>query len=117
MTTVRPSTQPSSRNRYTKPAVQSFQTESEPDPAPKKPIVGSLLTCCARAASGHAAAPPSSVMNSRRHLVGEREQLLWNLEAQRLGGLEVDGQFELRGLLNGEIGRLGSLQDAIDIRS
>ena len=35
--------------------------------APKNPMVGSLPACCARAASGHAAAaPPSSVMNSRR---------------------------------------------------
>jgi hypothetical protein len=25
-----------------------------------------IAVCCARAASGHAAAPPSSVMNSRR---------------------------------------------------
>jgi hypothetical protein len=25
-----------------------------------------IAGCCARAASGHAAAPPSSVMNSRR---------------------------------------------------
>ena len=36
--------------------------------------------CCARAASGHAAAPPSSVMNSRRsiirHLVGEQQERL-----------------------------------------
>jgi hypothetical protein len=29
------------------------------------PITG-IVGCCARAASGHAAAPPSSVMNSRR---------------------------------------------------
>jgi hypothetical protein len=29
------------------------------------PITG-VPGCCARAASGHAAAPPSSVMNSRR---------------------------------------------------
>src|SRR5262249_6903348 len=34
--------------------------------APKNPIVGSLPACCARAASGHTAAPPSSAMNSRR---------------------------------------------------
>ena len=34
---------------------------------PKNPMVGNLPGCCARAASGHAAAaPPSSVMNSRR---------------------------------------------------
>ena len=39
------------------------------------------------------------------------------MEAERLRGLEVNGQFELRWLLNGKIGRLGSLQDAIDIGS
>src|SRR5262249_59761317 len=33
------------------------------------------------------------------------------------GGLEVYDQFELRWLLNGKIGRPGSLKDAIDIRS
>jgi hypothetical protein len=33
---------------------------------PKNPIVGSFPACCALAASGHAAAPPTSVMNSRR---------------------------------------------------
>jgi len=31
------------------------------------PMVGSLPGCCARAASGHAAAPPSRVMNWRRN--------------------------------------------------
>jgi len=31
----------------------------------RNPITG-IADCCARAASGHAAAPPSSVMNSRR---------------------------------------------------
>jgi hypothetical protein len=34
---------------------------------PKKPIIGNFRDCCARAARGQAAAaPPSSVMNSRR---------------------------------------------------
>jgi putative tryptophan/tyrosine transport system substrate-binding protein len=33
---------------------------------PKYPMVGSFAVCCARAASGHAAAPPTSEMNSRR---------------------------------------------------
>jgi hypothetical protein len=37
------------------------------DPFGKYPMVGSFPACCARAASGHAAAaPPRSVMNSRR---------------------------------------------------
>jgi uncharacterized protein YchJ len=36
-------------------------------PEPRKPIVGTFAGCCARAASGHAAAaPPRRVMNSRR---------------------------------------------------
>jgi len=34
-------------------------------PASRNPITGKI-GCCARAASGHVAAPPSSVMNSRR---------------------------------------------------
>src|SRR5271154_5193946 len=64
---VRPSIQPSSRNRSTKAAVHALQIEAS---APRNPTVGSLPACCARAASGHVAAPPpTSVMNSRR-LIG-----------------------------------------------
>ena len=47
----------------------------------------------ARARSGHAAAPPRSVMNSRRltdDLVGAREQCCGYVEAKRLSSLEVD---------------------------
>jgi len=32
----------------------------------RKPMIGSFAACCARAARGHAAAPPSSEMKSRR---------------------------------------------------
>jgi hypothetical protein len=35
------------------------------DLPPSNPITG-IVGCCARAASGHAAAAPRSVMNSRR---------------------------------------------------
>jgi hypothetical protein len=38
------------------------------------------------------------------HIVGEREQPVGNLEAERLRGLEVDGQFELRGLYDRQVG-------------
>jgi hypothetical protein len=59
------------------------------------------IRCYARAASGHAAAaPPSSVTNSRRfvcresstfdHLVGAAGQGQRHCDAERLGGLEVD---------------------------
>src|SRR5580700_4021837 len=60
---VRPSIQPSCPNRCTKSVVLDPQAEAS---APKNPMVGSLSDCCARAASGHAAATPTSVMNSRR---------------------------------------------------
>ena len=36
------------------------------------PILRTRAPCCARAASGHAAAPPSSVMNSRRFIRAPR---------------------------------------------
>jgi hypothetical protein len=47
-------------------------------PVPSSPIFGNFVDCCARAASGHAAAaPPRSVMNSRRsfdYLAGAGEE-------------------------------------------
>jgi hypothetical protein len=61
---VRFSIQPSSRNRCTKAATRELCVEGVA--APKNPMVGNL-TCCARARTDQAtAAPPSSVMNSRR---------------------------------------------------
>ena len=61
---VRPSFHPSSCNRCTKAATHSLPPESVV--WPRNPMVGGFPACCARAASGHAAAPPSSAMNSRR---------------------------------------------------
>ncbi len=62
---VRPSIQPSSRNRCTKAATHWPWDEGVP--ATRNPMVGSLAACCARAASGHvAAAPPSVAKNFRR---------------------------------------------------
>ena len=37
--------------------------------------------------------------------VGEREQLVWNIEAYRLRGLDIDDQLELGRLFNRQIGR------------
>src|SRR5215469_8502097 len=38
------------------------------------PMRRTFSRCCARTASGHAAAPPTSVMNSRRLIVAPRGQ-------------------------------------------
>src|SRR5215475_4670660 len=45
-------------------AAKSPET-ADRDAPPSQPIRQTLPDCCARAASGHAAAPPMSVMNSR----------------------------------------------------
>src|SRR5215467_8441968 len=67
--TVRPSIQPRSRSRCTKAAVNWRCAAGVVEP--KNPMVGSFPGCCARAASGHAAAaPPMSVMKSRRLMSG-----------------------------------------------
>src|SRR5262249_6143131 len=50
------------------------------------------------------------------HFVGEREQLVWNLEAKRLGGLEIDGQFELCRILHWKVRGLCTLENTIDIQ-
>ena len=51
------------------------------------------------------------------HLVGAGEQRGWHGEAERLCGLEIDHQFEFGRLLNGQVGRLGTSENAIDVRS
>jgi hypothetical protein len=58
---LRPSIQPSSRSRCTKAATAWPWTEGVVPP--RYPMRGTFAACCARAASGHAAAPPMSVMN------------------------------------------------------
>jgi hypothetical protein len=60
---VRPSIQPNWRSRCRKAAIH--WTWAEGVVGPKNPMVGSL-PAWARAPSGHAAAPPSAAINSRR---------------------------------------------------
>ena len=88
------------------------------DVALRNPITG-IAGCCARAASGHAAAaPPSSVMNSRRFIRSPRRRgraASRDVEAERLGGLEIDHQLELGRLHHRQVGGLLPLEDATRI--
>jgi hypothetical protein len=49
---------------------------------------------------------------SLNHLIGPAEQREREGEAERLGGLHVDDQLDLRGLLDRQIGRLLALENA-----
>src|SRR3954470_24860779 len=49
------------------------------------------------------------------HLVGAKQKRLWDLQAERFGSLEIDGQFELGRLDDGEIARLRALENTTGI--
>ena len=49
------------------------------------------------------------------HLIGSRKQFVWDGESERLGGLEIDDQLKLCRRLQWKIGRLLTLEDAVDV--
>src|SRR6516165_11100990 len=51
------------------------------------------------------------------HLVGEREQLVWNRDAKGLSGLEVDDQLEFGRHQHGPVGRFFALEDAAGVNA
>src|SRR5271155_3841870 len=62
---------------------------------------------------------PSGSAGSRNaclidHLVSGGQQCLWDGDAERPRGLEVNGQFKLSRLLNRQIGGASALEDSID---
>src|ERR1700682_317366 len=64
---------------------------------------------------------PRVCVGSRRHLLDDliraQQQRLRDRDPERLRGLEVDHQFELRGLLDGNVAGLGASQDLVDMCS
>src|SRR2546429_8091164 len=51
------------------------------------------------------------------NLVCSQEQRPRDRQAERLGGLQVDDQLELRRLLDGKVGRFGTFEDSVHIAS
>ena len=87
-----------------------------PMSTPMRRIALALLR--ARRERPRAAAPPSSVMNSRRFIRSPRRRAAStsrHVEAERLGGLEIDHQLVLGRRLHRQVGRLLALEDAVDI--
>src|SRR6266566_3469161 len=69
----------------------------------------------ARTCGGEVSFEPASPFRSFDHLVGEREQLVGNFEAERLSGVQIDDEVELSRLLDRKISRLRSAQNFIDV--
>src|SRR5205085_11104388 len=57
----------------------------------------------------------SCLTSSPDHLMGLQEDGRGNRQAQGLGGLRVDDQLELGGLLHGEVGGIGSFENLVHI--
>jgi hypothetical protein len=66
---------------------------------------------------GLAAALTSRSFASFDDLIRHRQQRRWNGEAESLGGLEVDEEFVLGGLLDGQVGGLGAFENLVHIGS
>jgi len=49
------------------------------------------------------------------HLVGAGQDRLWDRKAERLRGLEIDHELELRGRLHRQVAGLFSLEDAANV--
>src|SRR5262249_31247165 len=69
-----------------------------------------------------AAQTPMSAKGQKRtstrlvdHLIGARDECRGHRDAERLGGLEVNDQLELRGLLDRQITRLCTLQNFVSV--
>src|SRR5262249_27891412 len=65
----------------------------------------------------HTTGPTMYVLRSNLldYLIRSQQQRWRDGEAERLGRLEVDHELELRGLLDGQIGRLRALENLIDV--
>ncbi len=71
------------------------------------------MTPSVRAGAGPQTGSPSLPLTATllNHPIRLEEDRLRNRQAERFGGLEVDHKLELGGLLNGEVGGLGALED------
>src|SRR5262249_54089270 len=70
-----------------------------------------------RSAVWHSDAARGPSTPSLDYLVSTQQKRLWNRQAERLGGCNVDDEIELRRLLDRDVARLRATQNLIDITS
>jgi hypothetical protein len=63
----------------------------------------------------HVCGPPVCPAHLLDHLIRQEEQRWRHRDPQCLGGLEVDDELELHGLLHGQVGGLGPFEDLVHI--
>src|SRR5262249_28327262 len=95
------------------PQVQVIQTRSPSTPPSRSP----QYWCSWKKAwsASKSVTPRWSSTGLFNDLVGAQQQRLRNRQAQRLGGLEIDHQLELGGLLDWEISGLGAFEDLVHV--
>ncbi len=69
----------------------------------------------AHAEIAHIAESHRRVVASIKHVGRAHEHAVGNHQLKRLGGVEIDHQFEICGLLDRQIGRIGALEDLVDV--
>src|SRR5262249_27191223 len=113
-----PLAQPKSASACVNAERRGFPSGSFSSYPKSTPMRRTRSTCCARAANGHAAAPPRKVMNSAfsfDHLVRAQHYRWGDCKTESRGGLAVPDHLEFCRQLPREIARLFAAQNAIDI--
>src|SRR6266852_6084025 len=90
---------------------------SEPGTVPDQRCIVSRLRAHAAPHPGNKLTCNESTVRDRTlasidHLVGQREQLVWNCQIERLGGLTIEYKLEFGGLYDWQVRRLRALEDA-----
>src|SRR5512138_951793 len=83
------------------------------------PRMSAMATSLTRGRIAQTLSTPQRVARGVRlvdDLVGALQERRRNREPERLGGLGVDGQLELRWLLDGKAAGAGALEDLVDVR-
>src|SRR5215813_11099740 len=74
------------------------------------------IRCCFdQTAVWHSDAARGPSTPSFNHLSGANEQSGWHSQAERVGGLQVDDQFDFGNLLDRQVGGLLALEDTVGV--